>query len=40
MYIGRLMCEDSFAINPPLLLQYCEAIKNTNAIGAFMETSS
>ena len=27
MYVGRLMCEESFAINPPLLLEYCEAIK-------------
>ena len=25
VYIGRLMCEDSFAINPPLLLEYYEA---------------
>ena len=25
MYIGRLMCKDSFAINPPLLLEYYEA---------------
>ena len=25
VYIGRLKCEDSFEINPPLLLEYYEA---------------
>ena len=34
------MCEERFEINSPLVLEYCEVIKDTNAIDAFMEISS
>ena len=36
-----MMCEDTFAINPPVLLEHYETkIRIRNAISAFMETSS